>query len=155
MIAHATEVPQSRRRRPARHGEPGFPLVEMLVVITIIGMIMALVGPRVLNYLTESKVKTAKIQIESLESALDLYFLDAGRYPTTSEGLSALVQRSGNTVVWNGPYLKGSMVPTDPWGTPYVYRSPGQHGAYDIISLGASQQEGGTGAQAEITSWSK
>ena len=145
----------TRRRYLARQAQLGFTLVEMLVVITIIGLIMGLVGPRVLNFLTESKVKTAKIQIESLESALDLYFLDTGRYPTSSEGLSALVQRPGSNVAWNGPYVKGNVVPSDPWGTPYIYRSPGQHGAYDIISYGADKQEGGTGAEADITSWSR
>jgi general secretion pathway protein G len=142
-------------RRLARHAEQGFTLVEMLVVISIIGLIMGLVGPRVLNFLTDSRIKTAKIQIESFEGALDLYFLDAGRYPTTSEGLSALIQRPGNTVAWNGPYLKGNLVPTDPWGASYVYRSPGQHGAYDIISHGTEKQEGGMGAEADITSWTK
>jgi general secretion pathway protein G len=143
-----------RRQCPARQAERGFTLIEMLVVITIIAMVMGLVGPRVLNYLTESKFKTAKIQIESFEGALDLYFLDTGRYPTTSEGLRALVERPGSSGVWNGPYLKGNVVPTDPWGTPYDYRSPGQHGAYDIVSRGADKQEGGPGAEA-ITSWSK
>jgi general secretion pathway protein G len=145
----------TRQQYLARQSERGFTLVEMLVVITIIGLVMGLVGPRVLNFLTESKVKTAKIQIESFESALDLYFLDTGRYPTSSEGLSALVQRPGSNVVWNGPYVKGNVVPNDPWGTPYVYRSPGQHGAYDIISHGTDKQEGGMGAEADITSWSK
>src|SRR6204780_2450766 len=104
-----------------RRGEAGFTLVEILVVITIIGLIMAIVGPRVLNYLGESKVKAARIQIESLSSALDLYYLDSGRYPGTSEGLAALVQRPGNTAEWNGPYLKGAAVPNDPWGHPYMY----------------------------------
>src|SRR6266436_5689738 len=98
---------RKRRRRNGRRGERGFTLVEILVVITIIGLIMGLVGPRVLNYLGESKAKAAKIQIESFASALDLYFLDNGRYPTTSEGLAALVQKSGNSRTWNGPYLKG------------------------------------------------
>src|SRR5580692_1082578 len=107
----------TRRRCLARRTERGFTLVEMLVVITLIGLVMGLVGPRVLNFLAESKIKTAKIQIESFESALDLYFLDIGRYPTTSEGLEALAQRTGSDVVWNGPYLKGNVVPTDPWGT--------------------------------------
>src|SRR5215467_9748697 len=93
---------------------------------------MGLVGPRVLNYLTESKAKAAKIQIESFSSALDLYFLDNGRYPSSSEGLAALVQRPGSTMTWNGPYLKGAIVPNDPWGNAYIYRSPGQHGTYDI-----------------------
>src|SRR3984893_7118611 len=140
MIAHATEVPQSRRRRPARHGESGFTLVEILVVITIIGMIMALVGPRVLNYLAESKVKAAKIQIESLSSALDLYYLDVGRYPSTSEGLAALAQQPGGVQAWNGPYLRSGTIPYDPWGHSYVYRSPGEHGSFDIVSHGAHGQ---------------
>lgn len=130
-------------------------MVEILVVITIIGLIMGLVGPRVLVYLGESKAKAAKIQIESFGSALDLYYLDNGRYPTSSEGLAALVQRSGNSRTWNGPYLKGSAVPTDPWGQAYVYRSPGEHGTYDVVSHGADGQEGGTGTSADITSWSR
>jgi general secretion pathway protein G len=146
----------ARQRRPARrrrHGERGFTLVEILVVITIIGLIMGLVGPRVLNYLTESKAKAAKIQIESFSSALDLYFLDNGRYPSSSEGLGALVQRPGSVMSWNGPYLKGSLVPNDPWGNAYIYRSPGQHGTYDIMSYGADGQEGGTGTASDIVSW--
>jgi general secretion pathway protein G len=140
-----------RRQRRTRHGEAGFTLVEMLVVITIIALIVGLVGPRVLNYLTESKVKAAKIQIESLGSALDLYFLDVGRYPTSAEGLGALVQRPGTTQLWNGPYLRGGALPNDPWGRAYVYRSPGQQSSYDLISFGADGQEGGTGAAADIT----
>ena len=144
-----------RRRRLARSAERGFTLVEILVVITIIALIMGLVGPRVLNFLTESKVKAAKIQIESLASALDLYFLDNGQYPSSSEGLNALMQRPGSSMAWNGPYLKGNAVPNDPWGKSYMYRSPGQHGTYDIVSYGADRQEGGTGAAADITSWAR
>jgi len=143
------------RRRRSRRSQRGFTLVEILVVITIIGLIMALVGPRVINYLGEAKVKAAKIQIESFGSALDLFYLDAGRYPTTSEGLRVLVERPGSTALWNGPYIKGNTVPNDPWGKPYVYRSPGQYGAYDILSYGADGQEGGTGAAADITSWTR
>jgi len=142
-------------RRRSRGYEHGFTLVEILVVITIIGLIMALVGPRVINYLGDAKVKAAKIQIESFGSALDLFYLDAGRYPTSSEGLRALVERPGNTALWNGPYIKGNTVPNDPWGKPYVYRSPGQYGAYDILSYGGDGQEGGTGAAADITSWTR
>jgi len=148
----------ARRRRgmpSARRSDRGFTLVEMLVVITIIALIMALVGPRVLNYLTDAKIKTAKIQIASFENALDLYYLDANRYPSTSEGLRALVERPGGTVVWTGPYLKGNTVPNDPWGKPYVYRSPGEHGPYDIMSYGADGQQGGTGADGDITSWTR
>jgi general secretion pathway protein G len=145
----------ARRRRSSDHNQSGFTLVEILVVIAIIGLIMGLVGPRVLNYLTDSKAKAAQIQIESLGSALDLYFLDTGKYPTSSEGLSALVQRPGGRPTWNGPYLKGGNVPKDPWGNPYMYRSPGQHGIYDIMSYGADGQEGGTGASADLTSWSR
>ena len=148
----------ARRRRgmpSARRSDRGFTLVEMLVVITIISLIMALVGPRVLNYLTDAKIKTAKIQIASFENALDLYYLDANRYPSTSEGLRALVERPGGTAVWTGPYLKGNTVPNDPWGKPYVYRSPGEHGPYDIMSYGADGQQGGTGADGDITSWTR
>ena len=148
----------ARRRRgasSARQTERGFTLVEMLVVITIIALIMALVGPRVLNYLTDAKIKTAKIQIASFENALDLYYLDANRYPTTSEGLRALIERPGGTAAWSGPYLKSDAVPNDPWGRLYVYRSPGEHGPYDIMSYGADGQEGGTGADTDIASWTK
>jgi len=147
---------RSIAKRPSNRsinaGEHGFTLVEILVVITIIGLIMALVGPRVLNYLTESKVKAAKIQIESFASALDLYYLDMGRYPSGNEGLNALVQASGNTSGWNGPYLKGAVVPSDPWGHAYVYRSPGERTAYEIVSFGSDGQQGGQGTAADITS---
>jgi len=145
-------MPAPRTRRSERKGERGFTLVEILVVITIIGLIMALVGPQVLRYLTESKVKAAKIQIESFSSALDLLFLDIGRYPSTAESLTALVQRPGNIAAWNGPYLKGGIVPADPWGTPYVYRAPGQRAAYEIVSYGSDGQQGGTGSAADIAS---
>jgi general secretion pathway protein G len=144
-----------KRRQAARHGEQGFTLVEILVVITIIGLIMGLVGPRVLNYLSEARTKAARIQIESFASALDLYFLDTGRYPNSSEGLTALVRRPGNTLPWNGPYLKGAVVPNDPWGNPYVYRMPGQHGSYDLISYGSDGNEGGTGVAADVASWER
>lgn len=145
--------PQKIRRRARSQG--GFTLIEILVVIAIIALIMSLVGPRVLNYLGESKVKAAKIQIQSFGSALDLFNLDAGRYPTTGEGLAALVQSPGTIPAWNGPYLKGGAVPNDPWGKAYVYRSPGEHGPYDIMSYGSDGQEGGTGTAADITSWGR
>jgi len=141
---------RSRRRSPRVHGESGFTLVEMLVVIAIIGLVMGLVGPRVLSYLGEAKVKAAKLQIESFGSALDLFYLDVGRYPSASEGLTALAERPANTPVWNGPYLKNAAVPPDPWGHAYLYRVPGERGPYQIVSLGSDGQEGGTGTAADI-----
>jgi general secretion pathway protein G len=136
---------------PRKSAQSGFTLVEMLVVITIIGLIMALVGPRVLNYLTDSKVKAAKIQIESLSNSLELFYLDTGRYPTSSEGLQALVAQNFSIQGWNGPYLRSNAVPNDPWGHGYVYRTPGQNRPYDILSLGSDGQEGGDGAAADIS----
>jgi general secretion pathway protein G len=124
----------------------GFTLVEMLVVLAIIGMVVGLVGPRVLNYLSESKVKTAQIQMENIASALDLFYLDAGRYPTTEEGLSALVRRPPGVAAWSGPYLKSAAAPKDPWGHDYLYRAPGQSGPYDVGSLGPEGKDGGAAA---------
>ena len=129
----------------------GFSLVEMLVVLTIIALVLGLVGPRVLNYLGESRSKTAKLQIESFGSALDLFYLDAGRYPTTAEGLAALAQRPTGVQVWNGPYVKGGKVPPDPWGNPYQYRSPADRAPYEIVSYGSDGHEGGTGTAADIS----
>lgn len=143
---------RGRRRASRRGGEAGFTLVEMLVVITIIGLIMGLVGPRVLNYLSESKAKAAKIQIESLSAALDLFYLDNGRYPGATEGLVALVQRPASTNAWNGPYLKTAGVPLDPWGHPYIYKVPGDHAAYEIDSYGPAGPEGGGSSATLITS---
>jgi general secretion pathway protein G len=138
-------------RQSRRQTEQGFTLVEMLVVITIIGLIMGLIGPRVLNYLGESKVKAAKIQLQSFGAALDLFNLDAGRYPSTAEGLAALVRRTPGVSAWNGPYLRGGAVPNDPWNNPYIYRAPGERGAYDIVSYGSDGQQGGSGTAADIS----
>jgi general secretion pathway protein G len=141
----------SVKQEPVRDaGQQGFTLVEMLVVITIIGLIMGLIGPRVLNYLSESKVKAAKIQLQSFAGALDLFYLDAGRFPSTSEGLAALVKQTPGVGAWNGPYLRGGNVPSDPWNHAYVYRSPGEHGPYDIMSYGSDGQEGGSGVATDI-----
>jgi general secretion pathway protein G len=146
---------QGRQHPLRRSGELGYTLVEMLVVLAIIGLVVGLVGPRVLNYLSDSKVKTARIQIDGLSSALDLYYLDNGAYPASNDGLAALVTKPSGATNWNGPYLKSISVPNDPWGKPYVYAAPGQHGPYDIMSLGPEGREGGTGAAAAITSWQR
>ena len=129
----------------------GYTLIELLVVLTIISLIVGLVGPRVLGYLGESRIKTAKLQIESFGSALDLFYIDTGRYPTSSEGLAALAQRPAAVENWNGPYLKGVRVPLDPWGHAYRYRSPIEHlPPYEIVSDGADGREGGPGAISNV-----
>ena len=143
-------------RKPLRTlmlaGSPGFTLIEMLVVLVIIGLIMGLVGPQVLNYLTDARMKAANLQIQALSSALDLYYLDAGRYPSTSEGLTALVRRPSSGQTWNGPYLKGGAVPADPWKHDYIYRSPAEGAPFEIMSLGSDGREGGTGSAADVKS---
>ncbi len=154
-----TDVGMNRRRKsglvdhPSRNGEKGFTLIEVLVVLAIIGLIMGLAAPRVLSYLSSSKEKAAHLQIQSLSAALELYYLDMGRYPNSDEGLQALmVKPATQAASWNGPYLKGQTLPSDPWGHPYIYRYPGQHDAYDIVSVGPSGQEGSTDS---VTSWQK
>lgn len=144
-----------RRKTGARNKRDkrgGFTLVELLVVLVILSLIMGLVGPRVLSYLSDARSKSARLQIESLSSALDLFYLDTGRYPTTSEGLDALVKRVPNVERWNGPYLSQNAVPADPWGNSYEYRSPGDTGPYEIISLGADGRKGGSGDDQDIKS---
>jgi general secretion pathway protein G len=154
IVGHFIQSAEQRRGRhrgTPHESEAGFTLVEMLVVIAIIGLIMGLIGPRVLNYLSESKVKAARIQLQSFQSALDLFYLDAGRFPSSAEGLTALVRPTPGVAAWNGPYLKGGAVPNDPWNHAYVYRSPGERGPYDIVSYGADRQEGGSGVAADIS----
>jgi len=121
----------------SRRNQRGFTLVEILVVLAIIGLLMGLVGPQVLKVLGDARGKTAKVQIQNLGAALDVFYLDAGRYPTPDEGLNALLHRPTEIETWNGPYVKGAALPKDPWGRPYVYRVPGRNGEpFEIISLG-------------------
>ncbi len=141
------------RLRSRRSREAGFTLVELLIVLAILVLLASLVGPRVIGYLGSSKIKAAKVQIEGIEAALQLYRIDNNGYPTTSEGLAALVKRPANAPNWNGPYLARRKVPLDPWNRPYNYRSPGQNGDFDIFSLGADNQKGGDGEKADIGNW--
>ncbi|WP_029134488.1 type II secretion system major pseudopilin GspG [Sedimenticola selenatireducens] len=131
----------------------GFTLIELLVVLAILGLLVGLVGPQVMDQLGGSKTKAARVQVADLGAALDLYRLDVGHYPNSAEGLEALVSKPSGQSKWNGPYLKKSKVPTDPWGNEYSYRFPGEHGAYDIISLGADNAEGGDGEDQDVVSW--
>ncbi len=130
----------------------GFTLIELLVVMLILGLLAALVGPKLFGKVGKAKIRAAKAQISLLEDALDAFRLDVGRYPTTEEGLQALVEQPSGVTKWDGPYLK-KKVPKDPWGHDYVYKCPGEHGDYDLYSLGADGEEGGEGENADITSW--
>jgi general secretion pathway protein G len=140
------------RPRPAA-ATAGFTLLELLVVLAILGLLAAFAVPQVMNYLGGARSDAAKIQVSNLSTALDLYRLDAGRYPSTDEGLDGLVTRPSGADRWNGPYVKRQESLIDPWGEPYLYRSPGQHGAYDLFSLGADKAEGGEGEDRDLTSW--
>ncbi len=129
----------------------GFTLIELLVVITILGLLALLVAPKMLGRVGPAKQKAAQAQIELFGTALDTFRLDVGMYPTTSEGLQALRTNPG-IEGWNGPYLQKE-IPQDPWGNPYAYISPGNHGEYDLISLGADKIQGGEGENQDIVNW--
>ena len=131
----------------------GFTLIELLVVMMILGLLAGIVGPQVMKYVGDSKSKTARIQIEDLSASLDLFLLDTGRYPTTEEGLQVLVAADQGIQNWSGPYLKKQRLPLDPWGNDYNYRYPGEHGVYDLFTLGADNVIGGQGEGADINSW--
>jgi general secretion pathway protein G len=139
--------PQYRRRHVA-----GFTLLELLVVLVIIGLLVGYVAPRYFAQVGKSEVKAARAQIKGLEDALDQYRLDMGRYPATEQGLAALFTQPAGEERWQGPYLKKA-VPNDPWGNAYQYREPGEHGEYDLTSLGKDGQPGGTGEAADIVNW--
>jgi general secretion pathway protein G len=142
-----------QRQLTLTNGQGGFTLIELLVVLVILGLLAGLVGPQVLRYLGSAKSDTTRLQIEELGAGLDLYHLEVGRYPTTDEGLIALVEQPTGASQWNGPYLKKKRIPEDPWGNEYHYRSPGEQGMYDLYSFGNDNMEGGEGDNADIVSW--
>lgn len=141
-----------KREFDRRRGEKGFSLIELIVVLVILGLLATVVGPKVIERLSQGKIEIAKLQIDRLEGGLGLFRFDVGRYPTTGEGMQALVENPG-VDNWSGPYLDKNTVPVDPWGREYQYRSPGQYGDYDLFSYGADGVEGGEGENADITSW--
>jgi len=145
----APRTPALRRRDP----QAGFTLVELLVVLIILGLIAAFAVPRVIQYVGGAKTDSARIQIERLSTTLDLYRLQVGSYPSEQDGLRALVERPADAEQWDGPYLKKEDALVDPWGRPYIYRYPGEHGDYDLYTLGADGAEGGEGENQDLTSW--
>jgi general secretion pathway protein G len=142
--------PAVRRRRER---ELGFTLIELLVVLAILGLLIGLVAPQVMKYLGRARSDAARVQIQNIAGALDLFRLDMRRYPNQQEGLQALVEMPSGSGGWNGPYLQQKRVPLDPWNHPYVYRIPGEHGEYDLYTLGADNAPGGTGENQDVTNW--
>jgi general secretion pathway protein G len=132
--------------------DSGFTLLELLVVLVIIGLLVGVVAPKYFSQIGKSEVKVARAQIKGLEDALDQYRLDVGRYPSTEQGLAALDAMPSGESRWAGPYLKKA-VPSDPWGHPYQYRMPGEHGEFDLYSLGKDGQPGSAAASPEIRNW--
>jgi general secretion pathway protein G len=132
--------------------EAGFTLSELMIVLFILGLLAALVAPRLMGRVGKAKQKTAQVQMQLLGTALDLFHLDVGRYPTTEEGLKVLKEKPNNLPGWGGPYMDKA-IPNDPWGRPYVYKSPGEHGPYDLSSLGADGAQGGDGENRDINNW--
>jgi general secretion pathway protein G len=133
--------------------EDGFTLLELLVVLAILGLLAAIVGPQVIRYLGSSKTQSAQVQAKNIAASLQLFRLDAGRYPTNAEGLSALIKAPAALPAWNGPYLPDASAITDPWGKPYLLRVPGQNGEVDVYSLGSDGTPGGSGEARDVGNW--
>ncbi len=152
------ETDTASRRRPARRSDrdhaAGFTLLEILVVLVILGLVAAVVaGPQIFKYLGTAKTEASKVQIERIAGALDLYRLEVGRYPSEEEGLAALIEEPAGVSTWNGPYLKKKESLVDPWARTFIYAIPGDHGEYDLYTLGADNTEGGDGEDRDITNW--
>lgn len=133
--------------------EDGFTLVELLVVLAILGLLAAFIAPQVIGQFTRAKADVGELRLQNLIATLDLYYLDMGQYPTTEEGLPALVRRPEGGTRWAGPYLRDEKMLTDPWGEPFLYRAPGEHGPYDLYTYGADKKEGGTADNSDLVSW--
>jgi general secretion pathway protein G len=144
---------QLHNKHKRHYKQTGFTLLELLVVLGIIAMLAGLVGPQVMKHMGESKIKAAKVQIEDLAQTLDMYKLDVGSYPTSEQGLNALIESPDGAQRWNGPYLRKAKIPLDPWNNEYKYTSPGEHGKFDIVSYGADGKEGGDGEDKDLVSW--
>jgi len=142
----------TNRHPRSQHSAKGFTLLELLVVMVILGLLTGYVAPKLFAHIGKAEVKTARAQIDGLEKALDAYRLDVGHYPSTEEGLAALQVQPANETHWSGPYLKKT-VPNDPWGHPYQYKQPGEHGEYDLMSFGKDGKPGGTGEDEDIGNW--
>jgi general secretion pathway protein G len=136
-----------------RRAAAGFTLIELLVVLVILGLLAGIVGPNIIGKTETANVQATKTQVENLSAALDMFRLEVGRYPTSSEGLQALIEEPPGTERWNGPYLKKKQIPKDAWGNEFHYESPGQHGDFDLYSLGPDNAQGGDGDDADIVSW--
>lgn len=145
-------MPLQNGKKSVSISSAGFTLIELLVVLVILGLLAGVVGPNVLKQLGGAKTKTTKVQVRDLEQAVEMYKLDVGRYPTSSEGLLALVEKPGSADGWNGPYLK-SGVPKDPWKYDYHYANPGSRAEIDIFSLGQDAAQGGEGEDSDVGNW--
>lgn len=141
----------SQKRK--KSSENGFTLLELLVVLSILGLLAAIVGPQVIKYLGSSRSETARIQVKNIAASLQLFRLDAQRFPSAQEGLEALVKQPASVPNWNGPYMPDAHAIVDPWGKPYRFAAPGKHGEVDVYTLGSDGVEGGTGEAKDVGNW--